>query len=83
MDATCVGSCKRLFIVGTLVVDREVLLLPSSLRTIDSAQRSERGSGLVKEVKLKGGARGLPGERAKERQGWICDESAEVWCDRQ
>ena len=78
----CVGRCKRLFIVGTLVVDREALLLPSSLRTIDSAQRAERGSGLEKEVKLKGGASGLRGERAKERKGWICDESAEVWCGR-
>ena len=31
-----------MFIVRTLVVDREVLLLPSSLRTIGPAQRSER-----------------------------------------
>ena len=51
----CVGRCKRLLIVGTLVVDGEVLLLPSSLRTIDSAQCAERGRGLEKEVNLKGG----------------------------
>ena len=37
----CVGRCKRLFIVRTLVVDREVLFLPSSLRTIVPSQRSE------------------------------------------
>ena len=58
----CVGSCRRLFIVRTVVVYREVLL-PSPLRTIVPAQRSERE---------------WPGERAPERQGWICDESAEV-----
>ena len=55
----CVGRCHRLLFVCAVVVYREVLLLPSSLRTIVPAQRSERGSGLEKEVKLKGGASGL------------------------
>ena len=32
-------------------------------QTIDSAQHAERGSGLEKEVKLKGGACGLRGEQ--------------------
>ena len=74
MDATCVlGGVGCMFIVRTLVVDREVLFLPSSLRTRPQPSRL-RGSGLEKEVKLRGGASGLQGERTKERQWWICRE---------
>ena len=40
----------------------------------DFAQHSEMGSGLEREVKLKLGARGLRGERAKKRQWRICRE---------
>ena len=67
----CVGRCKRLFIVRTLVVDREVLLLPSSLRTIVPAQRSGRRESPEKEeVKLRGAEKEevkLRGDECRER----------------
>ena len=79
----CVGRCKRLFIVGTLVVEREaLLLLPSSLQTIDSTQHAERGRGLEKEVKLKGGVCQLRGGARPKRKGGetVSAEVAPIGC---